>query len=145
MSPLEINRQRLWTIVVLIAFCAVGIHQGGAAQVLCIGADGHIEVETSGIDCCKEAAKSQSPDRNDRIVCSRDVETDDCGACIDIPLMTTGRVAIEPVSINRPDGSACPTSFDDASVDVLGFASRTDQVIHTSSSPGSGATLPLLL
>jgi hypothetical protein len=47
----------------------------GGSGTLCIGADGHVEIESSNADCC--SSETGTPPAND----------DPCGACLDIPLL----------------------------------------------------------
>ena len=136
--------QRRFTVLVLAVFCAAGMHQGGAAQVLCIGEDGHVEVESPGFDCCASVEQSE-PRGVPQFDASDESHTDHCGSCIDFPIVTSSRVVAQHVSIDRPDASATvdyavgATDQPHVSVGRLGHAFCPELTFHTA------ATLPLLI
>ena len=68
-----------WTLCLL--FVAVSV-SGSSGGVLCIGADGHTEVETACLPCCDEDLKTCDTEPSDR----HHEEHEDCSNCADVPL-----------------------------------------------------------
>jgi len=62
----------------LAIFCASATHFGRVSNVLCVSASGHVEIETGGDDCCKDA---HTP--------ARELSVGDRCDCIDTPLVQT--------------------------------------------------------
>ncbi len=71
-------------IVLLICLFVVGNSAQGV--VLCVGADGHIEIESAFHECCDDLVRFQLTERN-RFSSQVDHEKGEhCGPCIDIPI-----------------------------------------------------------
>ena len=74
-----VHRIFVWPLSILLL---IGFFQIGSGDVLCVGEDGHIEIETECLPCCNEAEAvcglSEQGDIHD--------EHDDCNNCSDLPL-----------------------------------------------------------
>ena len=70
---MSMQRNRLRITFTLISYLLSG--GIGGSGTLCIGADGHVEIEAADTGCCS-AENSSIP-----------IEEDPCGACWDIPLL----------------------------------------------------------
>jgi len=142
-SPRSSQRRRFATIAFAACF-VLGIHHGGAAQVLCIGEDGHIEVESNGGSCCAETETSPTSDRGEWIGASDESAGDDCGACIDIPIVTPGQVAVETNSASRTDDSVGMATAIVVTNRVVRMIDSPDHHFNPDSSPSSYTNLPLI-
>lgn len=136
--------QRRLTLLVLAAFCAAGIHQGGAAQVLCIGEDGHVEVESLAVDCCENVDVS-GPRGDQQLDAPDEAHTDHCGVCIDFPIITSSRVAAQHVSIDRPDALTIVVPATCAPQPALPCAFQLGHAFLPEFAVRSAAALPLLI
>lgn len=139
------NIHRDWSALILVLFCAAGIHQGGAAQVLCIGEDGHVKVEFLTDDCCGDDGESHPSEDDATLESNHTACMDHCGACVDIPLGTPGQIAIQSVSLNRVDSSAVLVALE---LPVDGARTLTllpEQGAAFAAPHYPGATVPLLL
>ncbi|MDP8244866.1 MAG: hypothetical protein P9L94_12340 [Candidatus Hinthialibacter antarcticus] len=75
-----------------------------SGAVLCVGSDGHFSFENSQEKVCCASTNSQ---RSVSLVSQEEEEEDNCGACIDIPLLQNetivlGSAKCEPPSLNLP-------------------------------------------
>lgn len=98
--------KRRWPAILLALFVAMGMHQATFAQVLCIGEDGHVEVELATDDCCGDNAIPASGDRSAHVDCEDADCADHCGACLDVPIGTNGRIATQSGSMDRSETPA---------------------------------------
>ena len=139
----SIDHHRL-TVFTLVAFCVAGVSNGGAAQVLCIGQDGHVEVEASGVGCCTDSAESAPADRSVGFDATHHTDVDHCGACIDIPLMASSQRVVESSSVKRPAIAieVANLAFTDHVGGPVALFSRAS---HSLRSPALSGILPLLL
>lgn len=82
-----------WALCLLFVAASAGASTGG---VLCIGADGHTEIETACIPCCddREGACAAEPSDN------RHEEHEDCSECADVPLNEFTRSHVPSVRID---------------------------------------------
>ncbi len=140
----ENRGQRRLTLFVLAVFCAAGIHQGGAAQVLCIGEDGHVEIESLRFDCCDDVIES-APRSGEQLEAPDNAHTDHCGVCIDFPIMNSSRVAAQHVSIDRPDASTITVHTTCAPRQALPTAFQLGHAFIPELTVRSAAILPLLI
>lgn len=94
----------VWLLASLLLVVPVG-HHAVDGILLCFGADGHVELEGGRWSDCATTTDA------DPHVAERTVQTeatDDCGPCIDVPLManpTEGRAAIVESAPFVPDAS----------------------------------------
>ena len=97
-----------WALVVILT--AAGSSLTGSL-VLCVGSDGHADLELAFEDCCvDDQPKDRDPDLPTRLV-------DSCGSCSDLDLdstpLTKQRQRLEapdPVVVNLPGADTCATS-----------------------------------
>jgi hypothetical protein len=122
-----------WPITILALLCAVGVHQTAFAQVLCIGEDGHVEVEYASADCCGDAGESSRRDCEPLFNTEDEDCRDRCGACVDVPLGTNGRVASTQGSVDRSE-----TPLHDAAV-------VSPSTSAFSATPPANISVPLIL
>ena len=76
--------------------------------VLCIGADGHIELEDGrASDCATEVGKAAAETHYDHVVAEMELEEfEDCGPCVDVALLTS---PFDGQRASKVDVSASPT------------------------------------
>jgi hypothetical protein len=144
LSSLGQGQYQRFATVALAACFVLGIHHGGAAQVMCIGEDGHVEVEPNGDACCAETEPSHVLNGGDQIGAASAANGDDCGACIDIPIVTPGQVAVKSMSASRPlDPSRVAIAIVETKsvVRVNGFP---NQQFNQHPPPSSSTNLPLI-
>ena len=85
---LKLAKKRLFkkSITVLLCLLIVGnlIHW----RVLCLGADGHVEVESAFHECCNAAEHSAAPEVDYNVFSSTKGHEmcEHCGPCVDIPI-----------------------------------------------------------
>ncbi len=104
-----------------------------------------MEVEALGGDCCDEAVQSAARDEANRIDRCPDSAPDHCGDCIDIPLLASGRIAIEAISMKRMASSTPLVNWESSASGFLPLALRTEQRTAVGLPRAFSAPLPLLL
>ena len=82
-----------WAFCLLFVAAGAGASTGG---VLCIGADGHTEIETACIPCCDDNADACAAEPFD----NRHEEHEDCSDCADVPLNEFTRSHVPSVRID---------------------------------------------
>jgi len=82
-----------WAFCLLFVAASAGASTGG---VLCIGADGHTEIETACIPCCDDNTGACAAEPSD----SRHEEHEDCSDCADVPLNEFTRSHVPSVRFN---------------------------------------------
>ena len=77
--------------------------------VLCIGADGHIELEDGrASDCATKVGKAVSESHDDHVIVESELEEfEDCGPCVDVALLTS---PIDGQRASKVEASASPNS-----------------------------------
>lgn len=75
--------------------------------VLCIGADGHIELEDGRVsDCATEVGKAVDEAHYDHALAETELEVfEDCGPCVDVALLTS---PYDGQRSSKIEGSAAP-------------------------------------
>ena len=78
-----------------------------AGIVLCIGADGHIELEDGrASDCATEVGKTAEETHYDHALAEMELESfEDCGPCVDFALLTS---PYDGQRSSKIEGSAAP-------------------------------------
>ena len=82
-----------WALCLLFVAASAGASTGG---VLCIGADGHTEIETACIPCCDDSEGACAADPSD----NRHEEHEDCSDCADVPLNEFTRSHVPSVRVD---------------------------------------------
>lgn len=108
--------QKACLLTLAVAYVATG--GLGASCFLCIGADGHVRIETARSlcgSCCEGAARSAPHgDACEETACASD---EPCGSCIDIPLLSESQdPTVASAKAKGPDLAFA--LFDDPLVDV---------------------------
>lgn len=99
MRSMRIETYKITVWVTLLSQLALGL--GGPVEAfLCIGQDGHINIEFGPADCCGpkpvETTKSTCPIDGDACQIDQDQL---CGDCVDIPLLIAGQN--HPVTVRQ--------------------------------------------
>jgi len=112
-------------VVLLICLFVAGNSAHGV--VLCIGVDGHIEIESAFRECCDDLVRFQLTERN-RLSCQSDHEKDKhCGPCIDIPI-SIGLAKITHVS------KQLNSTFPAPATNVIVLANKFNLSVYNSAS-----------
>lgn len=74
------RRRNLWLRFVVCLLVALGSLEG---TVLCVGAEGHVEVERSKGSCCGALGAAASDTASPSVQSTLE---DECGTCVDVPL-----------------------------------------------------------
>ena len=73
-------------------------HGDASALVLCIGSDGHMELESSlGGDCGPESTSDDTHAHERAEICVTSHDLSHCGECVDIPFVVVGFDHCHPV------------------------------------------------
>ena len=80
----------IWAILVLMTMFPLSQH-ALAGMVVCIGFDGHVEVENGWTGDCATPEQVRAHEHHAFLETVRELEQeeDDCGECVDIPLLTS--------------------------------------------------------
>jgi hypothetical protein len=88
----------LATVFMVVALLFVG-HTGASALVLCVGLDGHVDVEASSADVCTtQGAAVKAGDRGHDPRCLGKERDDHCGSCVDFPIVVGGMDRCHPMA-----------------------------------------------
>ncbi|CAN0543807.1 unnamed protein product, partial [Laminaria digitata] len=99
----------VWLLLGLMAFYPMAQH-AWSGIVLCIGADGHIELEDGrASDCATDVGKAASETHYDHAIAEVVLEEfEDCGPCVDVALLTS---PFDGQRASKVDVSASPEAL----------------------------------
>ncbi|MHC4214519.1 MAG: hypothetical protein ACYSWP_14235 [Planctomycetota bacterium] len=66
------------------AICLLLLFANSNVIVLCIGQDGHVEIETAASDCCTDNHSNETAKVIENL--GQSFKNNDCGSCVDIPI-----------------------------------------------------------
>ena len=66
------------------SLCLLLVYTNSSAIVLCIGQDGHVEIEITASDCCTDDHSDETAKATENPGPS--IKQNDCGSCVDIPI-----------------------------------------------------------
>jgi hypothetical protein len=134
-----------FSAIVLVLSCAVGVHQGGAAQVLCIGEDGHVEIEMPKEACCDGDVNAQDANLPALMTAEEACHENDCGACIDIPIVASSQIAVKTVSLDRTHDSIATTAAIVSLPNSGSIAPAPSDVARSTPTHAASIALPLII
>ncbi len=66
------------------ALCLLVLFANSNVIILCIGQDGHVEIETTASDCCADNHSKETAQVIENL--GQSFKNNDCGSCVDIPI-----------------------------------------------------------
>lgn len=112
----------------LVLFAYVLTCGAGGSWVLCFGADGHVTLEAAGATCC---LNERSSAMNLLESCTTLEAASGCGACTDIPLVSTESARVGPLELLTCSAAAAAVSL----LPAPGFLADTSLVARASKPP----------
>jgi len=92
----------------LISCCVFGLLLQ-SSRVLCVGEDGHRQLEAAIRNCCAQPTKfPTSPSLESAQLASREEGGSHCGSCIDIPLVSNSFTCGQSVRVTPPNIASQP-------------------------------------
>jgi len=97
-----------WWLVISLSFSAMTAAARSMAEVLCVGADGHVEIEYADQGLCNDSS-SRDPLNNlsdtDRTLASPSMH---CGKCIDLQVNQKSGVVVKTVLVLQKTSADLP-------------------------------------
>ena len=66
------------------AFCLLLLFANSNVIVLCIGQNGHVEIEITASNCCTDNHSNETAKAIENL--GQSIKNNDCGSCVDIPI-----------------------------------------------------------
>ena len=83
---MKIIRKQVCSKILAVLICLLIVGNSAHGVVLCIGADGHVEIESTWHERCEKHAHEQ-PTNQTQVSFQSDHATDShCGPCVDVPM-----------------------------------------------------------
>jgi len=134
----SIHMRQCAALILAACICLASVLDGPSGEVLCIGTDGHMAIESRTNDCC--GLPRDQHDEEDM------TSEEECGTCFDVPLdRFNANISSRANSSPADTGSTVPTN-QFAAVAVASSArlnNAVGSIPHPTFSPDTG--VPLLL